>query len=307
MLHNLKTLLFGASLMAASATSADVTDAAIVNSYHEKAALAQLLRWYQFYENTDIGIANQLDILDDNFSVTSPSGMATGHAEYAAAVKQFPATWRNAHDLQDMAVTVNDDGTLGLTAEIIYSNLGMTDSLVAQRMGYEAILAYGEGDTLPKFTSMVITPAGPADVEAFADTYVQNRLTALLARWLHLVEDPSRNPEPFKEILAPELDIKFTAKGDTITNYDGIAAWVAGPVSSLPATRHVIGPVSYSELETGRYEVNVGLDWQGIRPDGKRMTAKTAHTWVVIDDPTERFARVARIRVETIEPFAVVE
>lgn len=303
----LKTLMFGASFVAAFSAAADVTDAEIENSYHEKAAITQLMRWYQYYENADIGIENQLDILDAGFSVTSPSGTATGHAEYKAAVSQFPDTWKNAHDLQTVAVTVNDDGTLGLTAEIIYSNLGMTESLVAQRMGYEATLSYNARDTLPKFTNMTITPVGPAEVDAFEETYVQNRLMTLVTYWIYLVENPARDAEPFKEILAPELDIMFSAEGQAIIDYDGIAAWVAGPVSSLPATRHVIGPVTYSELEPGRYEVSVGFDWQGIRPDGKRMTAKTEHNWIVTDDPTERFARVEKIRVETIEPFAVVE
>ena len=102
----------GAGLLAASSVSADVTDEEIEASYHEKAVMTQLLRWYQYYENADIGIANQLDILDEGFSVTSPSGTATGHAEYEAAVSQFPDSWQNAHDLQSMTVTVNDDGTL---------------------------------------------------------------------------------------------------------------------------------------------------------------------------------------------------
>lgn len=307
MSHILKTLMFGAIFLAGSSVAAEVTDAEIEASYHEKAVMTQLLRWYQYYENVEIEIANQLDILDEGFSVTSPSGTATGHEEYEAAVSQFPDTWQNAHDLQSITVIVNDDGTLGLTAEIIFSNLGMTDNLVAQRMGYEATLAYSDGDSLPKFTNMTITPVGSAELDTFADTYVQNRLTTLVAYWIHLVENPARDAEPFREILAPTLNIKFSAQGEMITSYTGIEAWVAGPVSSLPATRHVIEPVTYTELEAGRYEVSVGFDWQGIRPDGKRMTAKTAHTWVVTDDPTERFARVERIRVETIEPFAVVE
>lgn len=305
--HTLKTLIFGASLMLATSVNAEVTDVEIQNSYHEKAVQAQLLRWYQYYENSEVGIANQLDILDENFSVESPSGTAVGHAEYRAAVSLFPDTWQNAHDLQNMTITVNDDGTLGMTAEIVYSNLGMTEGLVAQRMGYKATLAYIEGSVLPKFTSMVITDVGSEQLDGFKDTYVQNRLTALVAQWIHLVENPARNAEPFKEILAPQLDIKFSEQSPLITTYDEIAAWVAGPVSSLPATRHEIGTVSYSELEKGRYEVKVSFNWQGIRPDGKRMTAKTAHTWVVTDEPSERFARVEKIRVELIEPFAVVE
>lgn len=43
---------FGAALLALSgASQAQVSDAGIRNSYHEKAAVAQLMRWYQYYEN----------------------------------------------------------------------------------------------------------------------------------------------------------------------------------------------------------------------------------------------------------------
>jgi len=49
------------------------------------------------------------------------------------------------------------------------------------------------------------------------------------------------------------------------------------------------------------------LGWHGIRPDGVTMSAKTHHVWTVIDDASERFARVETIRVKVLEPFAVVE
>ncbi len=131
-----------------------------------------MLRWYQYYENAEVGIINQLDILADNFSVTSPSGTANGHEEYEAAVKQFPASWQNAHDLQQINVTLNEDGSLNMTAQIVYSNLGMTDSLVAKRMGYSASLAYDEPGSLPKFTDMTITSLGAAEVDEIKDAYV---------------------------------------------------------------------------------------------------------------------------------------
>lgn len=292
----------------AKSSLAEVSEDVIRNSYHEKAAITQLLRWYQYYENTDVAIANQLDILTEDFTVTSPSGTAEGRDQYEVAVKQFPSDWQNAHDLKDVAVTLTEDGSLNLTAQIVFANIGIAEggALTAMRMGYEATLAYGD-DVLPLFTDITITALGTTDVGSFADTYVENRLRSLVSYWITLVEHPDRNPEPFREILAPELDIRFSAGGDTYTSYEDIAAWVAGPVSSLPATRHVIGPITYVDLGDGRYELQVGFDWQGIRPDDKRMTAKTKHTWVVSDDPAERFARVERIRVETIEPFTVVE
>lgn len=305
-----KTLLFGLALtLVATVASADVSDDVIRDSYHEKAAVTQLMRWFQYYENNAVGLDNQRDILMEGFSVVSPSGKAEGRDQYEVAVQQFPTDWQNAHDVRDVAVRLNEDGTLGLTAGIIYSNIGIAEdgAVSAQRIGYEAVLEYTGDEQLPRFSSMVITPIAPEPVTDFNDTYVQNRLASLVNYWIALVEHPGRDPEPFREILAPELDIKFSAEGDTYTSYDDIATWVTGPVSSLPATRHVISPVSYSVLGDGRYELSVGFDWLGMRPDGKRMSAKTQHTWVVTDDPIERFARVERIRVEMIEPFAIVE
>ena len=45
------------------------------------------------------------------------------------------------------------------------------------------------------------------------------------------------------------------------------------------------------------------FDWNGILPNATEMTAKTKHTWIVIDDPTERFARIKTMDVEVLEPF----
>lgn len=298
------TAILGTSALAQT----HVTDMEIRNSYHEKAAIAQLLRWYQFYENTEVGLDNQRDILTEDFSVTSPSGTAEGRDQYEIAVQRFPADWQNAHQLHDFDVTVNDDGTLGLTAEITYSNVGAANdnAVSAKRIGYVATMEYGD-ELLPRFKDMAITPVRTEEVADFTDTYIQNRLTSLVNYWILLVEHPGRDAEPFREILAPELDIRFSAEGDTYTRFEQIAAWVAGPVSSLPATRHVILPLTYMELGTNRYEINIGFDWQGIRPDGARMTAKTNHKWIVVDDPSERFARVENIRVEQIEPFTIVD
>ncbi len=121
------------------------------------------------------------------------------------------------------------------------------------------------------------------------------------------MEHPDRNPQPFREILAPQTDIKFTDDGDTYRTYEDFAAWIAGPVSSLPATRHAIGPIQYSELADGRYELVVSFDWQGLRADEQRMTAKTTHRWVVTNDPSERFARIEKVCVDIVELFAIAK
>lgn len=102
----LKALTFGSGMLAASVVLAEVNDAEIENSHHEKAAGTQLLPWYQYYENVDVGIGNQLDIQNEAFAVTSPAGTATGHTVYQAAVKQFPASDRFAPVEQSRGATV---------------------------------------------------------------------------------------------------------------------------------------------------------------------------------------------------------
>ncbi|MBY5934758.1 hypothetical protein KUV51_17255 [Tateyamaria omphalii] len=64
-----------------------------------------------------------------------------------------------------MTASVDDNGTLNLTAEIIYSNLGMMDGLVARRIEYEGTLSYETGEALPKFTRIELTPVGLVEVE----------------------------------------------------------------------------------------------------------------------------------------------
>ena len=46
------------------------------------------------------------------------------------------------------------------------------------------------------------------------------------------------------------------------------------------------------------------MDWEGIMPDRSVMTATTHHTWVIVDDPKERFARIKSVDVAVTRPLA---
>lgn len=284
------------------------TETDIRLSYHEQGARAQLHRWYQYYENPAVGLNNQLDVLSEDVRVQSANGTADSRDAYAVAVRQLPASWQNAHDLRTSDITVNDDGTLGLTAEITYTNIGILPDGAprASSVSYAATLR--QTDTaLPVFTDIEITTGEQVATDGFVDFYVENRLLSLIHYWMALVEHPDREAEPFREILAPELDILFSQEGETITDFDRLAAWVAGPASSVSASKHHVHNFSYEDLGENRYVLTVDLDWNGIRPDDVQMTAKTRHTWTVSDTPSECFARIEKIRVEQLEPFAVVE
>ena len=280
----------------------DPTVAEIENGYRRHAAMAQLHRWFLLYEEPRYGIGNQLDILDPAVSVSSGLGTANGHEEYAARVRQIPSEWNNAHDVGNVDVRVGEDGSVSLSADVTYLNQGLLpDGAVRSAdLTYTTTLLPSD-DVLPKFASIAIEQNAEGTAETFEPEYAENRTRALVHYWLALIEDPSRNAEPVREILAEDFALNFSS--GPITDFAGFEAWLAGPASAVRASTHGVENLAVRETGEGRYRVTMEFPWNGILPDETQMVARTKHTWEVEDDPTERFARIRRMDVEVLEPF----
>lgn len=295
----------GTALCLSPSFGADsMTTEAIEQGYKRHAALTQLHRWYTFYENPKADIAHQLAILDENVLLKSSLGEASGHEAYVSRVAQLPDTWQNAHFTKTPDISIADDGSVQLNLEITYQNVGMLPDGAVRQANLAYTTQLKPTDTvLPKFTSIAIEPLGEPTGGTFKSAYGENRLLALVHYWLALIEDPARDPEPVRDVLAEDFSLNFSS--GTITDFDGFEAWLAGPASQVAASTHVLSNFSYKELGDGQFSLMVDFDWEGILPDGKEMTAKTRHAWVVMDDPTEAFARIKSIDVEVLAPFAM--
>ncbi|SFJ89443.1 hypothetical protein [Jannaschia pohangensis] len=282
--------------------AAEMTPDEIRQGYRNHAAMAQYHRWYQVYERPEGGIANALDILTPDVTVTSGLGTANGHEEYAARVTQLPATWNNAHHVGSTEIVHSEDGAMTLTAQIVYQNLGMLPDGAARQadLTYAVELVPGEG-VLPLLSSVVITQNGEPVSGEFRDAYAENRVLSLVHYWLALIEDPARDPEPVREILVDAFSLNFSS--GAITDFNGFADWLAGPGSQIAASTHVISNFSVEETGDNTYAMTVDFDWSGILPDDSVMVARTRHSWAVVNDPTERFARIKAVDVEVLEPF----
>lgn len=152
--------------------------------------------------------------------------------------------------------------------------------------------------TLPDNTKPVIS------VEDIQNNYMRTRLLTVVHRWLELVENPNRTADPFKEIVADEIYFDFSS--GAIETFEDLTAWVNGPASSVAYSKHDLSNFSFKSIGNNQYELNVTMDWHGLLPDGQRMSAKTQHSWTVIDNPSEIFARIKTIKVEVVEPFVIV-
>ena len=279
-------------------TTQDITD-----GYKKHAALAQLHRWYLMYEEPKYGIGNALDSLSEGISVKSGLGEAVGHEQYAERVKKLPTTWKNAHHVKSPVLTFNDDKSILLSTDITYQNQGLLENGVVRTAELTYTMSLTPSDTvLPKFTAIEIAQNSDGTTEEFVSRYAENRLSSLVHYWLALIEDPARNPEPVKEILADKFSLNFSS--GAITDFDGFKEWLAGPGSQIKASTHVISNLSHKLTGDNEYTLTMDFDWAGILPNDTEMTAKTRHTWIVKDDVTERFARIQDVSVEVLEPFA---
>lgn len=275
----------------------------IKQGYQKHAALAQLHRWYLYYEEPEYGIDNALDILTEDVYIKSGPGEVKGHDQYAGYVKQLPATWKNAHDVESSTIVINDDGTVSMTTDITYLNQGMLEAKAVRSADLTYTMMLKPSDSvLPKFSSIQIAQNGDGIANEYIPRYADNRLRSLVHYWLALIEDPFRDADPVKEILAKDFSLNFSS--GSITSFDGFSKWLAGPASQVTASTHKVSNFNHRVLDDNLYGLVMDFDWNGILPDGTEMTAKTRHSWTVVDDPTERFARIQNVDVEILEPFA---
>lgn len=289
-------------LLGTTGKAEDMTQDEIRKGYLEHAVKAQFHRWFQIYERPEGGVPNALDILTDDATVVSGLGTANGHDEYAARVAQLPDTWRNAHVLSALDITHGTDGAMTLSAEITYQNQGLLPEGAVREAELTYTVGLVGGETvLPKLSTVKIDQSSETTTEVFVDAYAENRLRSLVHYWLALIEDPSRDPEPVREILADGFTLNFSS--GAITDFDGFKAWLAGPGSQVAASTHVISNSSAKTLKDDEFQLAVDFAWFGIAPDGTEFVAKTRHSWTVSNNVTERFARIKTLDVEVLEPF----
>lgn len=294
--------LSGATLLSGTSAAAEMTVQDIKDGYKANAALTQFYRWFQFYERPDGGIENALDILAEDIFVKSTLGEANGKDEYQARVESLPTTWKNSHKINSVDVEIDNAGSVSLTADVTYQNIGAgPEGVIGQAELSYAMTFDVSSEAFPKLAKVEISNASQGVAEAYYDAYPENRVRSLVHHWLTIIEDPSRNPEPFKEILAENPEINFSS--GLIQDYEGLASWLAGPGSQVAASTHIIEDLEVTEIQGGNWQAVMIFDWAGLLPDGTQLVAKTQHTWVVGNDVTERFARVKKVDVEVLEPF----
>lgn len=286
--------------MSAKGTTDAATEKRLRESYIKHATLAQLHRWFQYFENAECGLANHVDTLSDGVTVRTMDMSTTSLKEYVESIASPSAHIRKAHVLKDHTIDISLDGSIRLKAEvdILTSSQSPDDDAQNWPIELEAILSPTE-TVLPKFTEIHITRSGPERRLKYQDTYREHRVRSMVHHFTAIVEDPSRNPEPFREVLSDEFSINYTET--PMVDFESVKAWVAGALSSVVASNHQIHDVAYDVIARGDYLVTIRMESRALFPDGSGITSKNSQTWTLTDTPTDRFPKIRKITIDRDE------
>jgi hypothetical protein len=173
--------------------------------------MAQVYRWFLYYENKQIPIQNHLKTITENARIQNPSISAKGKKEYMEALKNWSPTWQHAHHVEKITIKRRSKDNISVKMQVSYQNLGYRDNnkLASLKLNYDIVLIDGE-DILPLIDDLDIGVAfswpNSKYAELFISSYVENRAKSLIHYWLYLIQ--SNNLEQVKEIVAKNFDLK---------------------------------------------------------------------------------------------------
>lgn len=153
--------------------------------------------------------------------------------------------------------------------------------------------------TLPHLIDVDLALSDSDEVSAPIALGRRNRLLSLIHYFTSLVENPARDPAPFRELLAENFALYYV--DPPISTHAMLDDWVTGRLASVVASHHRIDDVSFEAPGENRFLVRVAMESEALFPDGSGVISRNRQSWRILDDPAERFARIEDIRIERDE------
>lgn len=276
----------------------------IATTKMEHAIKTQLYRWYNGYERyfTASRIANQVALLAEDIVVTTPRGKIAGKANYSWGLKEYKGM-KIAHTIEDIAITTKTNGLISVAVSLIYHGIQRDGTDNCMRFTYKNELT-PIPNQLPLFKSVQLSVVDVLGSPIFKDTYPRLRSLAVMHYYLFLLEQLSDNATDFQEIVTDDFQLNLSPT-TVISSITDLGNWLKGVAKKITITSHYPKNIAIEALSLNKYELKVDFDWEGWTKNNQKMTARTRHTWIIIDKKNERFAKIQSIEVERLVPFAV--
>ncbi|QGN53466.1 hypothetical protein [Novosphingobium sp. Gsoil 351] len=119
------------------------------------------------------------------------------------------------------------------------------------------------------------------------------RVRGLVHYFFSLVENPSRDPVPFHELLAPSFALDLV--DPPLQSLEAVDGWVTVRLASVVASEHAIAEIA---VEADEGLLRVIMKSQALFPDGSGAISRNTQRWRVRDDGQGRFPRIESIAIE---------
>lgn len=278
----------------------------IHHGHTEHLAMAQLYRWFQFYEHPDAELSNQLDILANDVKLKTTLGEGRGHAQQTEWVGTIPAHWKSAHFVESSEFSPRGDGKFVLNLIVRHLNQGIlpNNQIRQAHLAYKTELQTDESG-LPKFTSIDVSQIDESKTDQFHSAYLDNRFKSLLHYWFAMVTNANIDLSPAHEVLSDDYLLNFSDAG--IRSHDALEDWLKASVPKLAPSKVSLDELECETQNDGTLYCIADLTWTDVAGDNGMLKARTRHKWTIADDPKTRFANLKQIDVDLLEPFAPQE
>lgn len=128
----------------------------------------------------------------------------------------------------------------------------------------------------------------------------EHRLRSLAHHWLYLIDRNTGDAAPFDELLADPFELDWAPT--VIRTREEFSAWYRALSRRMLMSSHTLAGLECVAMGADRYQARLELHWSGatrLQPE-EALEARTLHEWTVMDDHTERFARIERATIRLL-------
>ncbi|MBL9071399.1 MAG: hypothetical protein JNM03_15560 [Sphingopyxis sp.] len=292
-------------------------------------AVSMLFRWWGLFEapaGVDIS-PFYADLFADDVHIDLPDGGVdiTGVDAIQATMAALPAGIRRSHAINhdDIQVTALGDGLYRLQANYTYqletdgklvSGHSHCDNILRKvapaRMVYTRVSG-GLGDTFGR--------------PEFVDSYVENRIKAVLIQWQAVMDTLNGDAAPLEELVMPRLEFhglisskqdQSDGRAETVTDFkemkgilagtdgsedtiirgfEGVQEWFATGPALLKSNIHRFETIAITPLPDNRFETTACFGWYAETLSGVPIELHQPLTWIIVERG-EKYMRLEALR-----------
>lgn len=292
-------------------------------------AVSMLFRWWGLFEapaGVDIS-SFYADLFADDVHIDLPDGGVdiTGIDAIRATMAALPPGIRRSHAINhdDIQVTALGDGLYRLRAKYTYqletdgkfvSGHSHCDNILRKvapaRMIYTRVSG-GLGDTFER--------------PEFVDSYVENRIKAVLIQWQAVMDTLNGDAAPLEELVMPRLEFhglisskqdQSDGRAETVTDFkemkgilagtdgsedtvirgfEGVREWFATGPALLKSNIHRFETIAITSLPDNRFETTACFGWYAETLSGVPIELHQPLTWIIVERG-EKYMRLEALR-----------